>query len=361
MLKKLDIYIAKKFLGTIVFILLMAAIISTIFDISEKTEDFIRNNLSLKTIVFDYYIGFIPNIINLISPLLIFISALYFTARLANNSEIVAMLASGISYYRLLRPYLLVSLLLFFLDLGLKNFVLPKAYDIVNTFEQKYVIQGYNYNYKNIHRQMDGNSFFYIQNFDITVNKGYKLTIEDYNNNKLTNRLSADEAYYDTVKKVWALYHWNRRYIDSDNIKDSLATGDTMYIKIPITRSEFDAKTRNAPGLTTPELIKFIESERFRGEGALNYYLIELNKRFSLPFAIIVLILIAVSIATRKIRGGIGSHLLIGILIAVCYELFMRFSTTFSTNANLPPIVSVWIPNLVFLVFGLYLLWRTPK
>lgn len=217
------------------------------------------------------------------------------------------------------------------------------------------------YRYRNVHRQMDENSFFYIQNFDVSTNKGFKLTIEDYSHNKLTNRLWAEDSYYDTVKKVWELYKWNRRAISLDGRKDSLSSGDTLHIKIPITRSEFDAKTRNAPGLTTPELIKFIDSERFRGEGALNYYLIELNKRFSLPFAIIVLILIAVSIATRKIRGGIGSHLLIGILIAVCYELFMRFSTTFSTNANLPPIVSVWIPNAVFLLFGLILLWRTPK
>jgi len=359
MFKILDRYIAKKFLSTLFFILLMAGIISVIFDISEKTEDFIRNHLSTRTIIMEYYIHFIPNIINVISPILIFISTLYFTSRMANNTEIVAIFAGGISYWRFLRPYVMVGILICIIDLVLKNFVMPNAYYHVNNFEEKYVIVGFSNQSRNIHRQLNKNQYFYIQNFDVSTCTGYQFALENFDNGLLKSKIIADEAFYDTVRHNWRIINYIKRDIVGE--RESFVRGDSLRLNLAITNAEFNRKVRATPAMITPDLIKFIQDEKFRGETDINYYLIDLNKRFCLPFANIILILIAVSIASRKIRGGMGAHLLLGILVGISFELSMRFSTTFSTNGNLAPWLSVWIPVFIYGILAFVLIIKTPK
>jgi lipopolysaccharide export system permease protein len=278
---------------------------------------------------------------------------------MANQSEIVAILASGVSYYRLLVPYLVVGVLLAGGDLYMKNYLIPRAYNKVNIFEQKYVLQGYNFFDRNIHRQLNKNTYFYMQNFDYVNSVGYKFALEKFQNGKLVEKLQATEARYDTIAQVWRLRDLLIRRING--LDEKLVRQDSLTLKLPITRAEFGQKVRNVPSMITPELTHFIAREKFKGETLINFYLIEKYKRTSLPFAIIVLVMIAVAIATRKIRGGMGSHLLIGILIAVSYELSMRFSTTLSTNANFPPLLAVWVPNIIYIGLAVYLLIKTPK
>lgn len=357
--KILDVYIAKKFISTLFFILALTAIVAVVFDISEKIENFLENHLTFKEIVFDYYINFIPTIINLISPLIIFISALYFTARLANNSEIISILAGGVSYYRLLLPYIAVALVIAAADYGMKNYIVPRAYSKQVAFELKYVDKGYNYDKKNIHRQLDEHTYFFAKSIDYNLNRAYGFSVEKFDGQELTYKLRAMDAYYDTTNGNWLAHNYIIREING--MHEKLIRGDSIRVDIPISIEEFGMKLKSMPAMTTPELNKFIAKEKFRGESQVSFYFIEKYQRTSMPFSIIILVVIAVTIATRKIRGGLGTHLLIGILLAISYILFMRFSTTFATNGNLSPLLSVWIPNFFYAALAVFLLIKTPK
>jgi lipopolysaccharide export system permease protein len=357
-MKKLDWYFAKKFIVAVMFMLVIAAVVAVIFDVSEKVEDFLKPGVTMKMILFDYYLNFIPNIINLISPLIIFISALYFTSRLANNSEIIAVLASGTSYYRLLVPYVAVAVLLACVDIGMKNFIIPRSYTSQLSFELKYV-DDYSFNEKNIHRQLDQNTYFYAKAIDYATGRADNFALDKFDGQQLTYKLIGSDAAYDSLSNTWLVRNYRLRTIDG--LHEKLTFGDSMRMKLNISMKDFGQKIKSIASMTTPELNRFIVDQKMKGEGLINFYLIEKYKRISMPVDIIVLVLIAVSLGTRKIRGGLGAHLLLGILIAISHELFMRFTTTFATNANFPPILAVWVPTLVYGVLAFYLLRISPK
>lgn len=336
----------------------MASVISIIFDVSEKIEDFIDNHATFKVIAW-YYLNFIPNIINLISPLIIFISALYFTARMASNTEIIPILSGGISYYRMLRPYFVVAVMLAFTDGVLKNYVVPNTNQAVRDFEDSYITQGYSYTPINIHRQAGKDEYFYARHFNYDRNEAEKFAIDRFSKGKLIYKLRGSRAIYDSIKDSWRVFDYTIRRISAE--KESIVQGDSMRIRLPITKRDFGQKVRNLPCLTTPELNEFIESEKFKGEDLLSFYYVEKYKRVAMPFAIIILVMIAVAISSRKIRGGFGMHLLIGILTAITYELCMRFSTTLATNASFSPLLAVWLPNIAYSLLALFLIKRAQK
>jgi lipopolysaccharide export system permease protein len=337
----------------------ITTVISVIFDISEKMGDFLNNKVPLKVIAFDYYINFVPNIINLLSPIIIFLSALYFTSRLANNTEILAILSSGTSYYRLLRPYIAVAILIAFVDLGMKNFIIPRSYSKQIRFESMYIEKKYNYQVVNIHRQFDKNSYFYAQTVDYQNKRATYFSIEKFRDGKLYYKMRGDEAYYDSTAGNWIVHRYYIRTIDG--LHENIKSGDSMRVKIPITIADFSEKVKNMVSMTTPELNRFIESEKQKGAENISFYLVEKYKRFSMPLDIIVLVMIAVSLATRKVRGGLGMHLLIGILIALTQVMFVRFSTTFATNTDFPPQLGVFLPTVVYGMLAFFLLRATPK
>ncbi|MCX6352246.1 MAG: LptF/LptG family permease [Bacteroidetes bacterium] len=359
LVKIIDKYIAKKFLSTLGFILVLAVFLIIIFDLTEKLDDLLAPAVTFKEIVFDYYLNYIPIIINLISPLVIFITVIFFTARMANDTEVVAILSSGVSYWRFILPFFGVALLLAFGDFIIKNHIIPKAYETENIFEMKYIEKGYNFQGRNIHKQLDDNTYFYTQSFDYQSGIAYRFSIEKFKKKALVYKLQCNEAQYDTTKKIWKLRNYTAR--NFNGLKEEIKKGDSMTMKLPIGKKDFAQKLRTVTSMTTPELSAFIEAESFKGDSQVNFYKIEKSKRLALPFAIIILVMMAVSIASRKIRGGVGMHIMIGILIAVSYELSMRFSTTFSTNADMPPNLAVWLPNIVFGMVALFLLNRAQK
>jgi lipopolysaccharide export system permease protein len=358
-LKILDLYIAKKFLVTVIYMIAITTVISVIFDISEKMGDFLNKKIPLHVIVFDYYINFVPNIVNLLSPIIIFLSALYFTSRLANNTEVLAVLSSGTSYYRLLKPYIGVAILLALVDVGMKNFIIPKSYYKQIKFESAYIENKYDYHVVNIHRQFDKNNYFYAQSIDYQNKRAMYFSIEKFRDGKLYYKLRADEALFDSTQGNWIIHHYYTRTING--MHEDIKTGDSTRVKIPITIEDFSQKVKNMVSMTTPELNRFIESEKAKGAENVSFYLVEKYKRFSMPLDIIVLVLIAVSLATRKVRGGLGMHLLTGILIALTQVMFVRFSTTFSTNADFPPQLGVFLPTVVYGIIAFFLLRATPK
>ncbi|MDP4267592.1 MAG: LptF/LptG family permease [Bacteroidota bacterium] len=358
-MKKLDLYIIKKFLGTFFFAIILIITIVIIFDISEKVDDFIQKQAPLKAIIFDYYLNFIPYFVNLFSPLFTFISVVFFTAKLASNTEIIAILASGISFRRLLRPYIYSSLILAVMSFYLSNFVIPPANRKRLEFENTYINSKARCTEKNIHKQIRPGTFIYLESFNSSSNTGYKFTIEKIKEGKLSYKLAADFINWDSIKCKWQINNYKIRRING--MIESMTSGNRLDTTINLTPYEFIRKKNNIETMNYAELNKFIAEERLKGSENIEFYLVEKHKRIAFPFATLVLTLIGVSLSSRKVRGGIGMHIGTGLTISFSFILFMQVSTTFATNGNLSPFISVWIPNLIFGALGIYLLRTAPK
>ncbi|MBT3301998.1 MAG: YjgP/YjgQ family permease [Bacteroidetes bacterium] len=355
----IDKYIIRKFLSTFVFILALFIMISVVFDFSEKIDDFLNRNAPLNEIVFDYYLNFIPYFMNLFSPLFIFISAVYFTSRMAYNTEIVAMLSAGVNFYRLLKPYFLVALLLAAFSWYLTGWVIPTGNEKLIEFESKYikdpVIRGNSY----LHRQIAPDVFIYIRNYNRKENSGSRFTLEKFDETKLKFKIMALKIQWVDSTEKWKLTNYTIRKIEG--LKETLVKGDDLQLKLPMHPRNFGRKTENIQSMDNRELSQFIKAEQLRGEDLVTFYVVEKAKRTSMPAATFILVLIAFSISSRRIRGGIGLHLGIGIMIAFSYILFMQFSTIFAINGNLNPILACWIPNILYAILGIVLVIKAPK
>jgi len=358
-MQKLDWYILKKFLGTFFFTLSLILLIVIIFDVSEKIDDFLEHELSIKTIIFDYYLNFIPYFGNLFSPLFIFISVIFFTSKMANDSEVIAILNSGMSFSRFLRPFIIASIILGTLSFLLGNFIIPPSNSKRIDFENKYLRNKYYSNKKNIHIQILPNQYIYMQSYNSKREIGYKFTIEKFNDNKLISKLKSDYAQYDSINNVWQINNYEIREFKDE--KQIIKKGIRMDTTINLHPSEFTKRKSLVETMNFFELNNYIKREEMRGSEQIISHKIEKHKRIAFPFSSIILTLIAVAIASRKIRGGIGMHLGIGIIIAFTYILFMQISTTFAINSNLDPKLSVWIPNFFYVILSLVLLNKAQK
>ena len=358
-MQKLDWYILKKFLGTFFFTLSLILLIVIIFDISEKIDDFLEHELSVKAIIFDYYLNFIPYFGNLFSPLFIFISVIFFTSKMANDSEVIAILNSGMSFSRFLKPFIIASIILGILSFLLGNFIIPPSNSKRINFENKYLRNKYYSNKKNIHIQILPNQYIYMQSYNSKREIGYKFTIEKFDDNKLISKLKSDYAQYDSINNVWQINNYEIR--EFKDKKQIIKKGIQMDTTINLHPIEFTKRKSLVETMNFFELNNYIKREEMRGSEQLISHKIEKHKRIAFPFSSIILTLIAVAIASRKIRGGIGMHLGIGIIIAFTYILFMQISTTFAINSNLDPKLSVWIPNLLYIILSLILLNKAQK
>ncbi len=358
-MQKLDWYILKKFLGTFFFTLSLILLIVIIFDVSEKIDDFLEHELSIKTIIFDYYLNFIPYFGNLFSPLFIFISVIFFTSKMTNDSEVIAILNSGMSFSRFLRPFIIASIILGILSFLLGNFIIPPSNSKRIDFENKYLRNKYYSNKKNIHIQILPNQYIYMQSYNSKREIGYKFTIEKFNDNKLISKLKSDYAQYDSINNVWQINNYEIREFKDE--KQIIKKGIRMDTTINLHPSEFTKRKSLVETMNFFELNNYIKREEMRGSEQIISHKIEKHKRIAFPFSSIILTLIAVAIASRKIRGGIGMHLGIGIIIAFTYILFMQISTTFAINSNLDPKLSVWIPNFLYVILSLVLLNKAQK
>lgn len=359
MLRILDRYIAKKFIGTFIFVIGIFTVITIVFDISEKVDEFIERDAPLDAIIFEYYFSFIPFIFNVISPLFTFLAALYFTSRMAYNSEIIAILSAGISFYRMLVPYMVVGVLLTGFDLYLKGWLIPQSNVRLQAFEIEYIDGPYKNKERDIHMQLEPGQFIYLQNYKTQDSSGRNFALEVFDSTRLQRKLRADDVVWRGRDSMWVARRYRERIRDKEGW--TVRQGDTIALDLRLAPEDFGKREKNVKAMTSPQLEEYIQYARIRGDSMLDVYLVEKYSRLALPFANFVLILIAVAVSSRKVRGGMGAHLALGITIAVTYIVAMRFSTTFAINANVPPVVAVWIPNLVYLVGGLFLIRRAPK
>ncbi len=358
-IKILDRYIVKKFLGTFFFALGLIIAIAIVFDISEKIDDFLERQAPMKAIIFDYYMNFIPYFGNLFSPLFVFIAVIFFTSKLANNTEIIAILASGVSFRRLLMPYMFSAGVLAIISLGLNTYIIPHSNATRLAFESRYIKNPFVYRNKNVHRQISPGNFIYFESYNNIDKIGYQFSFEKFEKGKLTYKLLSERILWDSIKSNWILENYFVRQINGETEK--MKSGFRMDTTFAFYPNEFNRRVDYIETMDASKLDGFIEQERIRGSEELPFYLIEKYKRTSFPFATFILTIIGVSLSSRKVRGGIGVQIGIGLLLSFTYIMFMQISTTFSTNGNVPPMLAVWIPNIVYSFVAIYLLRRAMK
>jgi lipopolysaccharide export system permease protein len=358
-LKKLDWYIIRKFLGTFFYAIALLAVIIIIFDFSEKVDDFIEKNPSTYAIIFEYYANFIPFFINKFSALFTFIAVIFFTSKMAADTEIIAILNSGVSFRRLLRPYLLAASFIALLSFILTNFIIPETSQNMHEFQKKY-LKGEKYNSpSNIHIQIDPGVFAYVETYNLKENSGFRFALEDFNAEGMKTKITSDYIRWDTASNKWKVENWVKREITEKG--ERLTRGETFDTTLNLKPDDFNIDVDYAIYMNYRELRDFIDNEKMRGSGNLLKFQVEKHSRMAFPFATIILTVIGVSLSSRKVRGGLGLNLGIGITICFAFILFMQVTTVFATFSNLPPGLAVWIPNVMFGLLALYLLKIAPK
>ena len=347
-------------MGTFFFSIALIISISIVFDFSENVDEFIEKSVPTSEIIFDYYLNFIPYFTNLFSPLFIFISVIFFTSKMASNTEIISILAAGISFRRMLFPYLISAIFLGVVSFYLNNFLIPKSNAKRLEFNYAYLKNPNSNKDRNIHIQLDSNSYAYLGSYSIANDVGIKFSLEEFDKEgKLRYKLMADFIRWDTSKSLWTIQNYYIRRIDGmdEKISQGLSIDTTLNMK----PEEFNRRDEDVEMLDYYELNRAIEAEKFKGSKNVVFFEIEKHKRIAFPFASIILTFIGVSLASRKVRGGIGMHLGLGLLISFSFILFMKVTQTFATNGGLDPMMAMWIPNIIYGFLAIYLLNKAPK
>ncbi|WP_294139875.1 LptF/LptG family permease [uncultured Sanguibacteroides sp.] len=359
-MKKLDIYIIRKFLGTFFFSMVLILSIVIVFDLSERLEKFIENSAPVNAIIFDYYLNFVPYFANVFSSLFTFISVIFFTSKMAYNSEIIAILSTGTSFSRMVRPYMISAGVIAILSLLLTAFIIPNANKKRIEFSEKYIWKTFQNREKNIHRQVAPGSYIYMSSFSVGPKVGYDFSYENFRGDTLINKLNARLIEWNENKGKWTIKDWT--YREFDGMKETYTTGRQIDTLLNFTPAEFSEDPKKIKErLTLPELNEYIDRQKLRGSSNVVEFQIEKYRIFSNAFATFILTLIGVSIASRKIRGGMGFHLGLGLLISFSYILFMQFSTVFATNGNMNPLLAVWIPNILYAFVAFFVYRTAPK
>ncbi len=363
-MKKIDWYILKKFLTTFFFAIFLFAIISVVVDVSEKTDDFVKSQLSFGQIVTKYYFGFIPHIIALLFPLFVFIAVIFFTSKMAGKSEIIAILASGTSYQRWLRPYWVGGSILMVILWFANHNVVPRANQIRGSFEAKYIDGNNSYNNlvassSNIYLRVDSFTYAGIYSYDTLTKRGGPLFLYTVKGDKVVENTRADVIFWDTATKKWNIQSLVNRKLDP--LKEDVVMEGTRVMNFNFKPYDLSRDKYTKDKLTSPELERFIKLEELRGSEGLNELKVERYRRDATCVTVLLLTLIGGIVAGRKVRGGSGVHLAVGFAIAALFIITDRFSTIFSTKGNLPPVIAAWIPNLIFVFVVIYLYRKAPK
>lgn len=357
-LKRIDTYIIKKFLGTYFYSIVLILSIAIVFDLTEKLDNFFDNNAPLNAIVFDYYLNFIPFYMNMFSPLFTFIAVIFFTSKMATNTEIIAILASGVSFKRLMLPYFISATVISSIAFVLGGYVIPPANEKLINFEDKYIKKVKSEYARNVQMEVEPGVIMYIERYEIAENKGYRFSLEKFDDKKLTSRLTAQTISWDSAYN-WKITDYLKR--DFNGMRESISSGVSLDTVIKVQPREFFITSAESVQLNNMELRDYLQRQKSRGVGNIQKFEDEYYKRYSMPLAAFIMTLIGVSLSSRKVRGGMGFHLGIGLALSALYILFSTLSTTFAVGGLLSPFLAVWLPNFVFLGVGIYLYRTAPK
>lgn len=357
-IKRLDWYIIRKFIGTYLFSILLIITIAIVFDINQYLDSFIKYHAPLKAIIFDYYMNWVPYYANLFSALFVFIAVIFFTSKLTGNSEIIAMLASGVSFKRLLRPYMISCVLISILSYYLSAYVIPQGTIVRQNFETIYKNKRKTTAAENVQLQVGQGVIAYIQHYDNTMKRGYGFSLDKFENKKLVSHMTAQEIQYDTIsdtKFQWRATNWKIRELKG--LREHITSGVNKDTVIMMEPADLVYSKGQQETLTSPELRDFISKQIGRGSSNVVRYQMEYHKRIAMSFASFILTIIGASLSSRKRKGGMGLYLGIGLALSALYILLQAISSTFAVNANFPPMLAAWMPNIIF-AFVAYFCYR---
>lgn len=360
-LKIIDRYIIGKYLGTFIYTLTVFIVIIVIFDLSEKLDDFLGNNLTFWQVITLYYAGSIPFYVNMLSPLINFIAVIFFTAKMADQTEIVPILSGGVSFNRFLLPYFVSAFIIFAANLGSNLYILPYTNQLKNSFENTYVKKNDPSSKTNIHMKLDENTYIYMESFDNKSKSGYRFSLDNFKGDVLVKKMIADQIKWDSLKRRWQVTNYSIREING--LKETMINGmaKTKDTVLDMRPDDFSAYENVYENLSNTELSDKIKKEKVRGTGIWNDLLFEQYKRWLQPLSAFVLTLIGVALSSRKVRGGVGLPLGIGIFLSFAYIVVNQFAKMFSIKGGIPPLLAVLLPTIFFGLLGFYLLKKAPK
>lgn len=356
--KRIDKYIILKFLGTYLFAIALIISISVVFDINEKIDKFLQPNVPLKAIIVDYYFNFIPYFVNLFSPLFTFIAVIFFTSKLADNSEIIAILASGMSFRRLMVPYLVSAGIIASVTFVLNSFIIPPANETRIQFQNKYIKNKEQLYASNVQIEVEPGVIAYFGRYDNRSKMGYRFTLEHFEEKKLISRLTAKSIKYDSA------YHWtviDYMVRDFEGMREHITQGSRKDTTLTIVPSDFLISINDCEKMTTPELKEYIDRQKKRGIANIQTFAIEYHKRYAAVMAAFILTVIGASLSSRKIKGGMGLNIGIGLGLSFSYILFTTVTSTFAINGYVSPMVASWIPNILYTFIAIFLYRRAPR
>ena len=361
-IKRLDRYIIGKFIGTYFFAILLIIGLAIVFDFNENLSKFTTYHAPWKAIVFDYYMNFVPYFANLFSPLFVFIAVIFFTSKMAGNSEIISILAAGISFKRLLRPYMISCVFISTMSFVLAAYVIPHGTVIRQNFESLYKNNKKNTSAENVQLQVDKGVIAYIQHYDNRMKRGYGFCLDKFENKKLVSHMTASEIQYDTISE--SKYHWkvqNWKIREMRGMKETIISGiqrDTVIQMEPI---DLVYSKGQQETFTSPELSDYISKQINRGSSNVVRYQVEYHKRIATSFASFILTIIGASLSSRKRKGGMGMYLGLGLALSFLYIMLQTISATFAINAGTPPILAAWVPNILFAIVAWFCYRQAPN
>ena len=358
----MDWYIIKKFIGTYIYSIALIISISIVFDVNENLAKFATYHAPLRAIVFDYYMNFVPYFANLFSPLFVFIAVIFFTSKLAGNSEIIAMLACGMSFKRLLRPYLISAALIAVLNFYLGAYVIPKGTVVRHDFESLYKNNKKNTTATNIQLMVDKGTVAYISQYDDIRKTGYGFSLYKFDKKKLVSHMTASVIQYDTISE--SRYHWkarNYKIRELKGMREKITSGSEIDTLIQMEPMDLIFSKGQQETFTSPELKRYISKQQERGSSNVVQYEVEYHKRIATSFASFILTIIGVSLSSRKRKGGMGMYLGIGLALSFSYILLQTISSTFAINADTPPMLAAWIPNILYAFIAYYCYRQAPN
>ena len=362
-LGRVDRYIVYKFLSTYIFLITIIVVIAVIFDFNEKIDKLTQSHAPLQKIVFDYYVNFVPYFANLFSPLFVFIAVIFFTSKLADNSEIIAMKSTGMSFRRLLRPYMFSAALIALTTYLLGAYVIPQSNVARVNFENRYIKKKTDItSVDNVQMQVDTGVVAYITHFDNVTKSGYGFSLDKFVDKKLVSHLTAQSIQYDTLSDrrfSWTIRQYKIRTLVGR--REKLESGQKLDTIIVMEPKDFFYVRGQQETMTVPELDEFIDRQKLRGAAGVSTFEVEYHKRFATPFAAFILTLIGVSLSCEKRKGGMGASIGVGIALSFTYILFQTVSSTFAINAGWPAMFAVWLPNIIFAIIAAVLYQRTPQ
>ncbi len=354
-----DRYLMRRYAVTLVFALLMFMVIIVVFDVVEKLDEFLRHDLDARTVIREYYLVFIPYFISTFLAFFAFISAIFFTSRMAYAYEIVAIENAGVSPLRMLVPYLVVAVGVAALGYYLNGWFLPRHAGRMIRFESQYLSRPRHYREVNIHRQMGPHWYLYIEEYNNRDSIAYKMSLEKFEDKTLRYKVTGNFARWSGADSAWILHTYRVRRWEGRRMR--VAEGHHMPVRIPVTPADFEKSAALLQVMTNPQLRQRILDLHLKGAAEARYAEVELAKRQALPFAAIILTVIAFSVASRQVRGGMGIHLGLGLLLGFSYIVFLQISATAAVKANLSPMLGAWLPNMAYAVLAAALLYRRMR